>query len=284
MSDPRMTIGVVIPFYGDDRWFPEALASVLAQTHPVDEVIVVDDRSPPGTSTALRDMPPPVRVIRLTRNQGPGHARALGTEELSTDLVTYIDADDRWPPDYLAAAVARLTAPDAPQAVYAAIAKQFPDGRMVAYDDKPESVDVREAIVKFHCYPALAMLFRRDALLAIGNWDRTRMAVEDWDLIVRFLDRWGPVPLVHGPLPVYRIGHAAGRLNSQIIGKLRRWRFTAWANRALLERHYGPGAHRRRFAQAVRDRADRAGGVLGIGLRAVTRALGGPLDQHVTAS
>jgi len=284
MSDLRTTIGVVIPFYGDDRWFPEALASVLAQTHPVDEVIVVDDRSPSGTSNSLRDLPPPVRAIHLAENQGPGHARAVGTEALSTDLVAYLDADDRWPPDFLAAALARLTAPDAPPAVYAAITKQYPDGRMTPPTDKPEHVDVREAILQFHCYPSLAMLFRRDALLAIGNWDRTRMAVEDWDLIVRFLDRWGPVPLVHGPRPVYRIGHAAGRLNSQLFGKLRRWRYTAWANRALLERHYGPGAHRHRFAQAVRDRADRVGGFLGVGLRMVTRALGGPLDERASVA
>jgi len=282
MSDPRMSIGVVIPFHGDDRWFPEALASVLAQTHPVDEVIVVDDRSPPGTGHTLRDLPHPVRVIHLSTNQGPGNARAVGTDALQADLVAYLDADDRWSPDFIAAATARLTAPDAPKAVYAAIAKHYPDGRTVPYTDKPDQVDVREAILHFHCYPALGMLFRRDALLAIGNWDRTRMAVEDWDLIVRFLDHWGPIPLVHGPLPVYRIGHAAGRLNSQIFGKLRRWRYTAWANRALLERHYGPGAHRRRFAQAVRDRADRAGGLLGVGLRIVTRALGGPLDQQAT--
>lgn len=284
MSDPRTTIGVVIPFYCDDRWFPEALASVLAQTHPVDEVIVVDDRSPPGRGKSLRDLPPPVRTIHLAKNQGPGYARAVGTEALSTDLVAYLDADDRWPPYFLAAAVARLTAPDAPQAVYAAIAKQYPDGRVVPYLDKPEYVDVREAILRFHCYPALAMVFRRNAMLAIGNWDRTRMSVEDWDVIVRFLDHWGPVPLVRGPLAVYRVGHAAGRLNSQLVGKIRRWQHTAWANRALLERHFGPGAHRHRFAQALRDRADRVGGPLGVGLRMVTRALGGPLDQRASVA
>lgn len=277
------TIGVVIPFHGDDRWFPETLASVMAQSRLPDEIVVVDDGSPDGTNASLRDLPPPVRVIRLASNRGPGCARATGTTALATTYVSYLDADDHWPPGFLASCLARIEEPDAPVAVYAAIRKQYPDGRVVAYDDKPARVGVREAILRFHCYPALGMLFRREAILAIGGWDTTRRAVDDWDLMVRFLDRWGEVPLVPGPQPTYRIGHTGNRLNSRTWHKLVRWRHTAWANRTLLERHFGPGAHRRRFAQAVRDRADRVGGVTGFGLRIAVRLLGGPLDQRETA-
>ena len=61
----RPTVAVVIPFYRDDRWFPEALASVMAQTVAADEVIVVDDCSPPGCATTLDGpLPPTVRVLR----------------------------------------------------------------------------------------------------------------------------------------------------------------------------------------------------------------------------
>jgi glycosyltransferase involved in cell wall biosynthesis len=273
-----MRVAVIIPFHADDQWFPDTLASVLAQERPADRVVVVDDASPPGTARTLQGLPSQVTVVRLPTNGGPGRARQVGTELADTELVSYLDSDDRWSPDFLSKCVERIANDPSCQAVYTPIAKRVPDGSVYPFTDKPEWLDVREAIVRFHAYPALAMLFRRAALLDAGGWDTSRHAVEDWDLMVRFLDRHGSVPLVRGPLPEYRVAHASGRRNAKVWSKLRCWRNTADRNRDLLQKHFGPRAHRRRMAQAVRDRAERVGGVTGHVLHVLQRMLGRPLD------
>lgn len=280
MSTP--SVAVVIPFHRDDQWFPDALASVMAQQRLPDQIIVVDDASPPDTAQTLEDLPDNVVVIRQPINSGPGGARQVGTQAADTDLVSYLDADDRWSPDFLAACIDRLDGDPSCMAVYTPIAKRLPDGTLRPFTDKPAWLEVREAILRFHAYPSLAMVFRRESLLAIGGWDSGQRAVEDWDLVVRFLDQHGPVPLVSGPLPEYRVSYSPGRRNARGWGTLRRWRHTAHRNRELLERYYGPRAHQRRLAQAIRDRGDRTGGFAGHAMRLLRTIYGTPLDSDST--
>lgn len=274
----RETVAVVIPFYRDDQWFPYALDSVLMQHRRPDEVIVVDDASPRGTAQSLQSLPSGVRLIRLEENSGPGRARQVGSEAATSQYICYIDSDDLWSPDFVATCLEHLASDPSSEAVYTAIAKRLPDGTVTPFVDKPSRLTVREAIVRFHAYPALAMMFRREALMAVGGWDTSRRAVEDWDLVVRFLDRFGAIPLVPGPLPQYRVAHTPGRRNAVGWDKLLRWRFTATRNRDLMERHFGPGAHRRRMAQAIRDRADMIGGLTGRTMQLLRPAFGTPLD------
>jgi glycosyltransferase involved in cell wall biosynthesis len=274
-----VTVAVVMPFYRDDRCFPAALASVMAQTRLPDEIVVVDDASPLGTATSLAGLSDIVTVIRLAVNSGPGMARQVGTNACNSELVAYLDSDDQWPPEFLERCVERMNRSPQPPAVYTSVAKLLPDDTLKFYDGKPLQLDVREAIVRFQAYPSLGMVFRRAALEEIGGWNCSRLVVEDWDLIVRFLDRHGPIPLLPDVFARYRVGYDIGRRNSQGLAKLRRWRQTAACNRELIDRHFGPGAHRRRFAQAIRDRADTVGGLNGRIHHVVSRLLGPPLDQ-----
>src|ERR1017187_416655 len=201
-------IAVVIPFYRADRWFPEAFASVLTQTRPPDEIVVVDDATPASEARTLENLPDGVRLIRLARNAGVSTSRQIGTEATNADLVAYLDADDWWEPRHLGALEGMLTRrPEAP-ASYTGVVKLYPDGRQVPFTNKPAMLDVREAIVRSHVLPS-GFMVRRAALEAIGGWRRDRMVVEDWDLSVRLLDRCGPMPLVPELLVNYRVGNPA---------------------------------------------------------------------------
>jgi glycosyltransferase involved in cell wall biosynthesis len=271
-------IAVVIPFYRADRWFPEAFASVLTQTRPPDEIVVVDDASPAGEARTLENLPDGVRLIRLARNAGVSTSRQIGTEATHADLVAYLDADDWWQPRHLGALEGMLTRrPEAP-ASYTGVVKRYPDGRQVPFTNKPAMLDVREAIVRSHVLPS-GFVVRRAALEAIGGWRRDRMVVEDWDLSVRLLDRWGPMPLVPELLVNYRVGNPAS-INTQHWSALRKWRRTLALNRGLVEKHFGRGAPRRRWAQAFADRRDRAGGLRGACYGVAARALGPPLRDE----
>ncbi|MGH7523703.1 MAG: glycosyltransferase family 2 protein [Gemmatimonadales bacterium] len=274
----KQRIAVMVPFYRADRWFPEALASVLAQTRVPDEIIIVDDGSPAGESRSLENLPAGVRLIRLARNSGIGAARQAGTAAATAEIVAYLDADDWWEPDHLAAAEALLHRyPTAPGA-YTDIAKRYLDGRRIECSDKPAMLDVREAIVRSHILTC-GLIVRRAAIESIGGWRQDPMVVEDWDFEVRLLDACGSIPLVPGLVANYRVGNPEST-NAQHWLTLRKWRRTLKLNREIVERHFGRGAPRRRWAQAFADRKHRAGGLRGFGYGIVARALGPPLREE----
>ncbi len=93
------TIGVVIPVRNGARYLPEALASLHEQERVPDEVVVVDDGSTDDSGDIARAAG--AQVIRI-ESLGIGAARNIGAEVLSTTMITFLDADDRFPPDRLA--------------------------------------------------------------------------------------------------------------------------------------------------------------------------------------
>jgi hypothetical protein len=87
------TISVVIPCYNGAKFLRATIESVLAQTYPPLEMIVVDDGSTDDSAAIAESFGPPVRVIRQT-NRGVTAARNRGIAEASGDYVHFLDADD----------------------------------------------------------------------------------------------------------------------------------------------------------------------------------------------
>lgn len=93
-------VSVVIPTYQATRTIGRAIDSVLGQTSPPGEVIVVDDGSTDDLASALGDRRERVRLIRQ-ENAGAAAARNRGIEETIGEFITFLDADDYWEPDKL---------------------------------------------------------------------------------------------------------------------------------------------------------------------------------------
>jgi glycosyltransferase involved in cell wall biosynthesis len=106
MSD-RSFISVVIPTYNRTGQVQAALNSVLAQTYPVLEVIVVDDGSTDGTGEALQQLISQQggkgKQIRyfFQPNQGQSAARNRGIAEARGEWIAFLDSDDVWLPEKL---------------------------------------------------------------------------------------------------------------------------------------------------------------------------------------
>jgi glycosyltransferase involved in cell wall biosynthesis len=96
-------ISVTIAAYQADRWIAEALDSILAQTRPPDEVIVVDDGSTDGTATILAGYARRSDRVRVARQDNRGAAAAFNRafDMASGDFVALCGADDVWRPHKL---------------------------------------------------------------------------------------------------------------------------------------------------------------------------------------
>lgn len=100
--DPlKPAISVIIPAYNSASTLSRALDSVLAQTWPAHEIIVVDDGSTDATSDIVNDYADRVRYVRQD-NAGPSAARNRGVAEANGEWIAFLDADDWYYPDRLA--------------------------------------------------------------------------------------------------------------------------------------------------------------------------------------
>lgn len=91
-------VGVVVRTLNSQRYVEAAISSVLEQTRPVAEIVVVDGGSTDGTLERLAAFGDRIRVVPQ-RREGLGGAAQDGIDELSQALVTFQDSDDLWPTD-----------------------------------------------------------------------------------------------------------------------------------------------------------------------------------------
>ena len=103
------TVSVVIPTYNRAGLLAKAVESVLAQSVLPDEVVIVDDGSTDNTRELCAQWPSPVRYIHQ-ENAGVAAARNRGIAEARGRYIAFLDSDDVWRAEKLAAQLAVMRA------------------------------------------------------------------------------------------------------------------------------------------------------------------------------
>ncbi|MBO1075468.1 glycosyltransferase family 2 protein [Roseomonas marmotae] len=168
-------MSVVIPAFNSANTLGRTIRSVLSQTVPPLEIIVVDDGSADDTAAVAAAFGPCVRVIRKL-NGGPASARNLGVSHARGRWIAFLDADDQWGPAKLERQLP-YTIPDDVGLVHTLI-----DDRA----DVPEVLDF-DLLWRRNWIANSTVLIRRDVFLALGGFDEARelISVEDYNLWVR---------------------------------------------------------------------------------------------------
>jgi len=100
MEFNNLTVSVIIPVYNAEAYIAESISSIIRQTYPIKEIIVVDDGSTDNTAGIARAFGDPVIVIQQP-NAGVSIARNVGVGNSTGELVAFMDADDLWESDKL---------------------------------------------------------------------------------------------------------------------------------------------------------------------------------------
>lgn len=109
-ANEAIRVGVVIPMYNAASTIDETLTSVLSQTHAALDVVVVDDGSTDNGAAVVERRARSDARVRVVHqpNLGVAAARNHGAAVVSGDFLAFIDADDLWAPDKIAAQLAAL--------------------------------------------------------------------------------------------------------------------------------------------------------------------------------
>lgn len=220
------TVSAVIPCYNAAPFLRETIDSVLNQTRPPVELIIVDDGSTDDSAAIAESYGPAVRVIRQ-ENQGESVARNRGMDEAQGEWAAPLDADDRWLPHKLERQLAAL--------------REAPSNVVCVYSDYIIFGSVRRQVVRQPLWPIEAERRVRfltnpsiqpgTALILTSIGRKVRFPVgifhgEDLIFWMRLLDHG---TIVHVPEPLIEYRHHAAQQtllpghNYHVIASLWNW-------------------------------------------------------------
>lgn len=180
------TISVVIPAWNRADLLLRALASVRAQTLRPTEIIVVDDGSDPPIEAVLdRSALEGVTVLRSDINKGAAAARNIGIAAARGRFVAFLDSDDVWHPEKLAAQIAFMRAVDSMLCTTGFWWCRLSDQGHCELRLPQGPVNGRRLIWGIDLSPGSTLVARAEALRAIGPQDESMRRLEDWDWLLR---------------------------------------------------------------------------------------------------
>lgn len=185
-------VSVVIPCHGQAHFLADAIESVLRQTVPVLELVVVNDGSP-DTALMERVLAPFMdRIIYIRQeNAGVAIARNAGLDRCQAEYLIFLDSDDRLLPNAVADGAAALTARPERGLVWGLRHLVDAAGRRSRLDvgwigAGEQYVDLlRTNIVG----PPVGVMWRRSAVIDIGGFSLVAAPAEDYDAYLRIAQR-----------------------------------------------------------------------------------------------
>jgi len=200
-------VSVIIPTYNRKNWVKEAVGSVLSQTYPNYELIIVDDGSTDNTCRVLFPFKSRIKKYIFQQNSGPSAARNKGIEVSCGEWITFLDSDDLWKPEKLAKQIEVLQKESQFKVCYTDEI-WIRNGRVVNPCKKHKKYS---GWIYPYCLPLCiispsSVIIHHSVLEDVGFFDTNLPVAEDYDLWLRISSRY-PIKLIPEKLIVKRGGH-----------------------------------------------------------------------------
>ena len=201
-----MRISVVIPSHNRRHTLERCLSSVLAQTSPVDEIILVDDGSTDGSADYVACHFSQVRVIRQS-NLGVSSARNRGIDAAESEWIALLDSDDSWLPHKIEA-IREAHRREPGFELYHSDEIWIRRGTRVnpGHKHRKSGGWIFERCLPLCVISPSAAVLRKATVLSLGSFDPGLPACEDYDLWLRLCARF-PVYYIAQPLITKFGGH-----------------------------------------------------------------------------
>jgi glycosyltransferase involved in cell wall biosynthesis len=209
------SISVIIPTYNYGHFISQAIESVLAQTYPAAEVIVVDDGSTDDTADIVKAFGDPVKFVKQ-ENSGVCEARNRGVRESTSDLLAFLDADDIYLPTSLEKQAALFLNDSELGLVHCGLRLfDHETGDTISEILEGGEENVADNLLLWEG-PVIAgpgaIVVQRDAFASVGGFDTAMKVGEDWDFCYRIAKKY-KIGFVAEPLVLYRSHRSAAHLN-----------------------------------------------------------------------
>ncbi len=191
MSSQAPLFSIVIPTYNRAAFLPRTLQSVLDQTYPHFEVIVVDDGSTDNTEEVLRSFVGAKVAYYQKPNAERAAARNFGTQHSRGDYVTFLDSDDLLYPQYLQNAAESIAAYQNPPFLHLGYEVTDPALNAKVRVNNLSSDDI-SVFIKGNPLSCMGVFLRKDIARQFRfNEDRQLSGSEDWELWIRIASHVG---------------------------------------------------------------------------------------------
>lgn len=197
-------VSIILPTYNREHSIGRSIESILRQTYPYWELLVIDDASEDRTEEIVVDIAVSderVHYYRQPRNSGVAAARNEGIRLAKYVYVAFQDSDDIWEEDKLEKQMLVFERQPGVGMVYCAFEGTKQDGTTVRIPSRsmPEEDlqgDLYKLLLQRNFIGAPTAVIRKECLDKVGGFDETLSCLEDWELFIRIAKE-------------YEIGYAA---------------------------------------------------------------------------
>ncbi|MAX27390.1 MAG: hypothetical protein CMJ19_23075 [Phycisphaeraceae bacterium] len=185
---------VIIPCHNAQQWLPGTLASVAAQTHRPDQVILIADRCSDDSVKIAREFDLPIDVHESDFGNAAS-ARNLGIEHANCPWIALLDADDQWYPHHLANAAQLLANTDhvaycakydlMDNADHRRTLTDFEALHFAQSQTQLSHIDYTDLMLKHIPFGHLTVIYRRDHIREVGGFNPSFIRRHDIDLWLR---------------------------------------------------------------------------------------------------
>lgn len=199
-------VSVIIPTYNRSKLLRLTIESVLAQTYPNIEIIVVDDGSTDDTATVVAQYAERGQVTYIKQaNQGVAAARNTGIRVASGEYLNFLDHDDLFVPTKIERQVQVLDSQPDISFVYCRY-DYIDEGGSLLHRMRvlPEGEVLKELVCTCFVWSG-APLLRRRCLDQVGMFDTELTGADDWDMWLRIARAGYQFACIQEPLGAYRI-------------------------------------------------------------------------------
>lgn len=209
-------VSVIIPTYNREKFISECVQSVLAQTLPAREIIIVDDGSTDATYNILRDLgfnslSTKKTVLRyfFQQNRGVSSARNSGIKEARSEYIALLDSDDLWLKSKLDRQVSAFQNDTQSSRLCHTDEIWIRNGVRVNQHKKHKKHggNVFQSCLKLCCISPSSAMMHRSVFEDFGFFDEDLPACEDYDFWLRYSAK-EDVNFIDEPLIIKKGGHS----------------------------------------------------------------------------